>query len=114
VATETITLSVGAKIWFDGATWTVVEVFGSMVRLRSHTDQRLAEIIDLLRDASPAETPRPDLDDVRSELSATALANLSKRERERIQHQYEVLAPLLDEPHAASRRSTPRLQSPWA
>lgn len=97
MSNETVTLRVGEPIWFDGATWTVAEIFGASARLHRAHETRLADIVELLSNARcAAEVAATAV--AEEELQNVALANLTRGQQERLRAAMEALRPLLDPP----------------
>jgi transposase InsO family protein len=97
----TLTLSPGARLWFDGRSWTVCELAANTVRLRDDVDvTRVVAVAELLgaadqlvddvpaRDASVAEQDIP---------AAVVLASISATARRKLEQELEILRPLLED-----------------
>lgn len=97
MSNETVTLRVGEPIWFDGATWTVAELFGSSARLHRPHETRLADIVELLNHARCADEAT-SIAATGEELENVALTNLTRGQQERLRAVMETLRPLLDPP----------------
>lgn len=84
---------VGARIWFDGAAWTVCAVNASTVRLHSGVGHyRLASIDDLLGSGSTIEPVGAAEAEV---LPSVMLASLTSKQRAAVEREAAVLTELL-------------------
>lgn len=88
---ETLDLTVGADLWFEGDRWVVAEHEGATVRL-THGDQvRRVAVASLIGSATPFDEPEVSSSE-KSELDVTLLSALPKAKREKAIHQSEVIA----------------------
>lgn len=88
-------LRVRARVWFDGAAWTVCDVSGAEVRLRDCGDgYRLAAIDELLGWARDLDVDVADECSPR-EMANVALSGLTAKQRSAVERLLGVLAPLL-------------------
>lgn len=93
---EVLEVRVGERLWFDGRAWSIASVGAVSVRLvAADGQQRSAAVEELMQSASAAgdseETSAPE-----SVLGSVVLAGLTRRQRERLDREVEVLSPLLD------------------
>src|SRR5699024_4358250 len=86
---ETLNISVGARLWYGGSAWTVVEHDGTTVVLRSTDRLMRAHAGSLLGLAQPLEAASHH-EDSPSELDAVILANLTPAQRKDIETQAKV------------------------
>jgi len=92
---ETVTLTVGQSIWYDGASWSIGALTGSSVHLIREGSQMLADIADVLQSASPSADPDPaQLEE--DHLASVGLASLTSKQRAELNSKCEVLQKLLD------------------
>ncbi len=93
---QVLEVRVGERLWFDGRAWSIASVGAVSVRLvAADGQQRSAAVEELMQSASAADdserTSAPQ-----SVLGSVVLAGLTRRQRERLDHEVAVFSPLLD------------------
>jgi len=89
--------SVGARLWWDGAAWTVVELDGSALVMRSGDLLRRVHAASLIGLAQPLED-RSEEQGPRAELDAVVLSSLTAAQRRQIEAEAEVFDELIGAP----------------
>lgn len=94
MSVESLDTSVGARLWYEGAAWTVVQIDGSAVLLRS-VDQFLRVHAPALAGvARPLDDPSQEAGP-HAELDAVILAGLTSAQRARVEAEAEVYSQLV-------------------
>ncbi|MGP5128015.1 transposase [Brachybacterium tyrofermentans] len=94
MSTESLDTSVGARLWYEGAAWTVVQLDGSAVLLRSVDRFLRVHAPALVGAARPLDDP-PHEGGPHAELDAVILAGLTSAQRARIEVEAEIYNQLV-------------------
>jgi len=94
VTTESLDTSVGARLWYEGATWTVVQIDGSTVLLQSADRYVRVHAPALVGVARPLDESFHN-DSPHAELDAVILASLTGAQRARIESEAAVYSELV-------------------
>ncbi|MBE1515194.1 DDE-type integrase/transposase/recombinase [Nesterenkonia halotolerans] len=94
MTSEILDIFVGAGLWHDGAAWTVVELDGTTVVLRSGEHFKRAHAPSLIGQAEPLQEEIGD-QDPHSELDVVLLSGLSKVQRERLEAEARIYDELV-------------------
>ncbi len=94
MTTESLDTSVGARLWYEGAAWTVVQIDGSTVLLQSADRYVRVHAPALVGVARPLDEPFHD-DSPHAELDAVILASLTGAQRARIESEAAVYSELV-------------------
>lgn len=78
MSAECLDTSVGARLWYEGAAWTVVELDGSNALLRAGDQFKKVHAPSLVGTAESLDLPT--VQDARAELDAVVLASLSNKQ----------------------------------
>lgn len=105
---QVLEVRVGEKLWLDGQSWSVAAVGPTTVRLVSSGGlHRTAAIEELMQSASAAaDSAEGDADADPYAMGSVILSGLTKRQRERVDREVEVLSPLL----ARNRGAAPDIE----
>lgn len=77
---ESLDTSVGARLWYEGAAWTVVQLEGTTALLRSADRLLRVHVPSLVGAARPLDDPAHDAPP-HAELDAVILASLTHAQR---------------------------------
>ena len=94
MTTESLDTSVGARLWYEGAAWTVVQIDGSTVLLQSADRYVRVHAPALVGVARPLNESFHD-DSPHAELDAVILASLTGAQRARIESEAAVYSELV-------------------
>ena len=83
MSTTVLDISVGSRLWYQGAAWTVVELDGSAVTLRSADQFKRVHAPALTGIAEPLDGSRAG-EDISSDLDAVIIASLTSKQRARL------------------------------
>ncbi|WNB85791.1 hypothetical protein [Cellulomonas sp. ATA003] len=106
---ETLDVSVGARLWHQGAVWTVVEHDGAGVTLRSGEHFKVVHAPSLVGVAEPLDDH--PVEDADTELDAILLAALSPKQRAEIEQQARVFDELVLAPSETETPANDRYQA---
>ena len=89
MSTTVLDISVGSRLWYQGAAWTVVELDGSAVTLRSADQFKRVHAPALTGIAEPLDGSRAG-EDISSDLDAVIIASLTSKQRGEIESEARV------------------------
>lgn len=93
MSAESLDISVGARLWYEGAAWTVVELDGSSALLRAGDQFKKVHAPSLVGTAESLDLPT--VQDARAELDAVVLASLNTKQREEVYREAKVFDELV-------------------
>lgn len=94
MSTDSLDVSVGARLWFQGSAWTVVEHDGATVLLRSGENLRKVHAPSLVGLAQPLDD-QVDEGQSQTELDAVVLSALSATQRRAVEAEAQVFDDLV-------------------
>ena len=94
MSVESLDTSVGARLWYEGTAWTVVELDGATVVLRSADRFKRVHAPSLIGLAQPLDERTQD-DDPHAELDAVVLGGLTTAQRARVEAEAQVYNQLV-------------------
>ena len=94
MSAESLNTSVGARLWYEGAAWTVVQLDGSAVLLRSADRFIRVHAPALVGVARPLDDPGQE-ERPHTELDAVILAGLTRAQRSSIEAEAEIYSQLV-------------------
>lgn len=89
MSTTVLDVSVGARLWYQGTAWTVVELDGFAVTLRSSDQFKRVHAPALTGIAEPLDNDRDDEDSAES-LDAVVIASLTPKQRRQIESEARI------------------------
>lgn len=89
VESDSLDVSVGSRLWHDGAVWTVAELEGSVVVLHTRNQFKRVHAPSLVGRAQALDEPPQD-DDPHAELDAVIFAGLDAEQRRQVEREAEV------------------------
>lgn len=89
MSTTVLDVSVGSRLWYQGTTWTVVELDGSAVTLRSADQFKRVRAPALTGIAESLDNDRDDEDSVES-LDAVVITSLAPKQRRQIESEARI------------------------
>lgn len=93
MSAECLDTSVGARLWYEGAAWTVVELDGSNALLRAGDQFKKVHAPSLVGTAESLDLPT--VQDARAELDAVVLASLSNKQLDGVYREAKVFDELI-------------------
>ncbi|MGP5683493.1 transposase [Brachybacterium alimentarium] len=93
MSAENLDTSVGARLWYEGAAWTVVELDGSNALLRAGDQFKKVHAPLLVGTAESLDLPT--VQDARAELDAVVLASLSNKQLDGVYREAKVFDELV-------------------
>lgn len=94
MSTESLDTSVGARLWYEGAAWTVVQLEGTTALLRSADRLLRVHVPSLVGAARPLDDPAHDAPP-HAELDAVILASLTRAQRSSIEAEAKIYSQLV-------------------
>lgn len=94
MSAESLNTSVGARLWYEGAAWTVVQLDGSAVLLRSADRFMRVHAPALVGVARPLDDPGQE-EGPHTELDVVVLAGLTRAQRSSIEAEAEIYSQLV-------------------